>query len=213
MANKYYIEGSIDLEYDRKNNLEIKKEGFIPNEEYNCYIVEDYGAFMANTNEKEDINNSYYNDYKDDGYELVLGPSSNDDYKYGIFCKNYEDIAMVEKDDSIDFDKLIKNINVNEIIDKIVGQDDAINTIVSNIYANQLIINTNDQDLIQTEKVSILVDGPTGTRKTAIMKEIAKEYIKDFIKDAKKEIEKELKDLNKEKILKKQKIKQLMNSK
>ncbi len=168
---------------------------------------------MANTNDTEDINNSYYNDYKDDGYELVLVLSNNDDYKYGIFCKNYEKITMVEKDDSIDFDKLIKNINVNEIIDKIVGQDDAINTIVSNTYANQLIINTNNPDLIQTEKVSILVDGPTGTRKTAIMKEIAKEYIKDFIKDAKKEIEKELKDLNKEKILKKQKIKQLMNSK
>ena len=177
---KYYIPGSMDLEYDRKNNKEIKKEGFIPNEEYNCYIVDDYGAFMSNTNEKEDINNSYYNDYKEDGYILVLGPSSDDEYKYGIFCKNYEDIASIEKINYTDFNKLVKNINVNEIIDKIkrkiIGQDNAIEAIVSNIYANQLILNTNDPDLIQTEKVSILVDGPTGTGKTAIMKEIAKEF-------------------------------------
>lgn len=71
----------------------------------------------------------------------------------------------------------ILDINVNQIIgeikEKIVGQDEAVESVVSNIYANQRIIETGNKDLIATQKASILLDGPTGTGKTAILKEVA----------------------------------------
>ena len=67
--------------------------------------------------------------------------------------------------------------NINQIISdikgKIVGQDEAIEAVVANIYANQRIIETGNKDLIATQKTSILLDGPTGTGKTAIVKEVA----------------------------------------
>lgn len=71
----------------------------------------------------------------------------------------------------------MSNIDINEIIaqikDKIIGQDEAVEAVVSNIYANQRIIETGNHDLISTQKASILLDGPTGTGKTAIIKEVA----------------------------------------
>ena len=79
----------------------------------------------------------------------------------------------------------ISDIKVNSVIDKItnkiIGQDDAIKTLVSNIYHNQKLINfiseqeEIDPSLLDSSKVSILLDGETGTGKTAIEKEIAKE--------------------------------------
>lgn len=71
----------------------------------------------------------------------------------------------------------LSNTDINEVIrqikDKIIGQDEAIEAVVANIYANQRIIQTGNQDLISTQKASILLDGPTGTGKTAIIKEVA----------------------------------------
>lgn len=71
----------------------------------------------------------------------------------------------------------LSDVDVNEVIqqikNKIIGQDEAVEAVVSNIYANQKIIQTGNQDLISTQKASILLDGPTGTGKTAIIKEVA----------------------------------------
>ena len=74
-------------------------------------------------------------------------------------------------------------IDVNEIINdinsKIVGQESTVKTLVTNIYYNQLLIdslsNGKDVDLaeLDSRKVSILLDGSTGTGKTAILKDIA----------------------------------------
>lgn len=72
----------------------------------------------------------------------------------------------------------IKKI-IDEISDKIVGQDEAIKTLVSNIYFNQVLIDTLskngdiDESELDSRKISILLDGSTGTGKTAIAKEIA----------------------------------------
>ncbi len=75
------------------------------------------------------------------------------------------------------------NIDVNKIINdislKIVGQEEAITTLVNNIYYNQLLIDKLseeyyiDNSILDSSKVSILLDGSTGTGKTAIIKEIA----------------------------------------
>ena len=81
----------------------------------------------------------------------------------------------------------IKNISVKHVIEsiskRIVGQNEAIKTLVTNIYFNQLLIESlsdlND-DIISNEldsrKVAILLDGTTGTGKTAIIKEISNRF-------------------------------------
>lgn len=74
----------------------------------------------------------------------------------------------------------LSNIDINEIINqtkgKIIGQNETIEAVVSNIYANQRIIETGNKDLISTQKAAILLDGPTGTGKTAIIKEVADKF-------------------------------------
>lgn len=72
----------------------------------------------------------------------------------------------------------IDDINPDEIIkkikEKVIAQDSTVDTIVRNIYNNQLVINSDDDELINNQKSNVLLDGPTGTGKTLIMKEVAK---------------------------------------
>ncbi len=58
---------------------------------------------------------------------------------------------------------------------KVIAQDNTVDTIVNNIYNNQMIIDSNDPDIISTSKVNIFMDGPTGTGKTLIVKSTANE--------------------------------------
>lgn len=62
---------------------------------------------------------------------------------------------------------------IKEIKRKFVAQEDVVESIVSNIYINQMLVNSGDRDLISTSKSAILLDGPTGTGKTAILNEVA----------------------------------------
>ena len=103
-----------------------------------------------------------------------------------ISIESIEDIVSI----NIDFTKekvknedqnkttQIDDINPNEIIkkikEKVVAQDKTVDTIVRNVYNNQLVINSDDEDLINNQKSNVLLDGPTGTGKTLIMKEVAK---------------------------------------
>ena len=62
---------------------------------------------------------------------------------------------------------------IQEIKRKFVAQEDVVESIVSNIYINQMLVKSGDKDLISTSKSAILLDGPTGTGKTAILNEVA----------------------------------------
>lgn len=72
----------------------------------------------------------------------------------------------------IDMSKFEPNEVASKIKQKVIGQDIAVDTILYNIYHNQKLLESGDKDL-QSSKVNILIDGPTGTGKTFILKEVA----------------------------------------
>ena len=91
------------------------------------------------------------------------------------------------KDNNQESEKLNKdNIDIISIIDevssKIVGQDEAIKSLVTNIYYNQVLIDelsksvNIDEAELDSRKVNILIDGSTGTGKTAIAKAVAAKF-------------------------------------
>lgn len=72
---------------------------------------------------------------------------------------------------------------IEDISSKIVGQEEAIKTIITNLYFNQvlideLVMDDGEIDLaeLDSRKVTILLDGSTGTGKTAILKEVADKF-------------------------------------
>lgn len=93
------------------------------------------------------------------------------------------DLKKSDKDNNKPSD-FFKKIDINKIINdiskKVVGQERAIKSLVCNIYYNQLLIDeysSNKNDLLELDsrKVTILLDGTTGTGKTQILKYIEKE--------------------------------------
>ncbi len=98
---------------------------------------------------------------------------------------NYNTVNKDSKKDSkesssdiiseIDMSKFQPDEIIRNIKQKVVAQDNTVETIVNNIYNNQLIVDTKDADMISTSKVNIFMDGPTGTGKTLIVKSAAQE--------------------------------------
>lgn len=64
---------------------------------------------------------------------------------------------------------------ISEIKKRVIAQDEAVESIVNNIYTNQKIIDSGNPDFIEAGKVNILLDGPTGTGKTLIVEQAAKQ--------------------------------------
>ena len=86
-----------------------------------------------------------------------------------------EGSGQEEQPYEIDMSKINPKEVVERIKKKVVAQDPTVESIVYNIYNNQRIFDTKDDDLISASKSSILMDGPTGTGKTLIVKQVAKE--------------------------------------
>ena len=91
----------------------------------------------------------------------------------------------LDKEEIVD-DELVLSYtddNVDDIIhyisNRIVGQEDAIRTLLSNIFYNQVLVDEIKQSEefdfteLESRKVSILLDGSTGTGKSAIINDIA----------------------------------------
>lgn len=103
MASKVVLShGEYTLEPMNNNELaeendNMRKAGFVPNSDLDCYIVEDYGAFMGNVEGNVEQANGlgeFWQEYIDKGYELVLGPPAPPlKDGYGVFCKNYLELV------------------------------------------------------------------------------------------------------------------------
>lgn len=85
------------------NKIMERKLGFIVDLENDCYIKENYGAYMGTlpTTNKLIIQNylqlQYYQNLINKGYKIILGPPAIDSTNYkslegtGLYCQNYEE--------------------------------------------------------------------------------------------------------------------------
>ncbi len=119
--------------------------------------------------------NNYTCRSEDDIMKMLFGESVLRKEDFNIKLNKENQSQIKEQPNSLK--KNLSSIDVNQVIrqvkNKIVGQDTVIESVALNIYANQRLIDLGNKDLLATQKTSILLDGPTGTGKTAIMKEIA----------------------------------------
>ena len=161
-------------------------EVLLKQDENNYYLVEE----LINNKDEEDIDDidlnealKYYNNYKEEKFNNnqlpfiavilnTLAPSEEEELE-----EEEEDIKEKESPASR-IKKLDKKKIISDISKKIVGQENAIKTLVTNIcFIQDLIdyveLNDEDPNELDSRKPAILLDGSTGTGKTAIAKEIA----------------------------------------
>jgi len=157
------------LDYSKKFSTQTsERNSEVPRKEKNGYP----GTYMGSLN-KELLQNVKEN-VKDRQKFEAIKQRSLDMHKIG---RDYE----YKEEPDVDLEKQPTNItdaiNVNEMIDqikrKLIGQEEAVTSVVSNIYANQKIVETGNKGLISTQKSAILLDGTTGTGKTALIKEVS----------------------------------------
>lgn len=148
---------------------------------------------LSKPNKRDNDDNEKNEEERDLDFEISFFPlNSYDntmpdfDYQKALMDNKIKEVKeKVKQEESKEKKKEPKSYkNVNELIEKIsrkiVGQDNAIKTLVSNIVYNQVLIDDvlekdgNNPSRLDSSKVSILLDGETGTGKTAIEKEIAK---------------------------------------
>lgn len=79
-----------------------------------------------------------------------------------------------EKQKAFDINEIDPEAVIEKIRSKVIAQDSTVETVVRAIYNNQVTIESQNDDLISSQKDNIILDGPTGTGKTLIMKEVAR---------------------------------------
>lgn len=168
-------------------------EHFISQLDLNFNLSEDKSLlFLEYLFRKFDVCNSLeIKDGNKDSFTIGIKFNNNID---GIHLRDIDFLKSVLEYYDTDYDisenednlSQLEDIDVNEIIADIkscvIGQDRAVDTIVNNIYNNQMIINSEDDNFIRTAKVNILLDGPTATGKSLILHQCAKHLSLPFYK-------------------------------
>ena len=154
-----------------KIKLKEKTSILVPN----VSIISVKNADNAVTPGALDICEMLYGSMEEEKVELEFAGKKDSEEKVEEEKENKEEENQEEsEEEQISIADLIKEIN-----NKIVGQEEAIKTLVTNIYYNQALIDSMidndrfDMSELDSRKVSILLDGSTGTGKTAILKEIS----------------------------------------
>ncbi len=144
---------------DYSSNIDEKLEKLV---DY-CTMI-DFNKIKIVNNYVEFVSN--YINSSEDKIEIV---------KEYYRTKIYNAIKELERELNPDF--IDKGSDILDIIenmkDKIKGQDKVIESLVPNIVLNQRIVETENLDLIRTQKVNILLDGSTGTGKTLMVNELS----------------------------------------
>lgn len=79
-----------------------------------------------------------------------------------------------EKKMEINVQEIDPDVVIEKIKEKVVAQDEVLEKVVRYIHRNQLIIETQTDEEIERKKGNLIIDGPTGTGKTYIMKQVAR---------------------------------------
>ena len=79
-----------------------------------------------------------------------------------------------EKKMEINIQEIDPEVVIDKIKEKVVAQDEVLETVVRYIHRNQMIIETQTDEEIERKKGNLIIDGPTGTGKTYIMKQVAR---------------------------------------
>lgn len=79
-----------------------------------------------------------------------------------------------EKKMEINIQAIDPDVVIDKIKEKVVAQDEIVEKVVRYIHRNQMIIETQTDEEIERKKGNLIIDGPTGTGKTYIMKQVAR---------------------------------------
>ena len=79
-----------------------------------------------------------------------------------------------EKKMEINVQDIDPDVVIDKIKEKVVAQDEVLEKVVRYIHRNQMIIETQTDEEIERKKGNLIIDGPTGTGKTYIMKQVAR---------------------------------------
>ena len=118
------------------------------------------------------------------GSDLFLPATQKEktnDEKIKEEIEKLRNLIKVEEEKKLEEKRIDTKKVIYKTAKKIVGQEEAIRTLVNQIFNNQMIIHelskNGDLDITELDarKTSILLDGETGTGKTAIIKDICKQ--------------------------------------
>ncbi len=126
-------------------NDKMKYNGFIPQYDLDCYVVQGYGAFMGitNVNSIDELLEKYYVFYKEyisKGYNLLIGPAPYvaPQHSRGIFCENYLDILIKNEPNKIAILNSAKKL-INDTINESINREEIEQYLVSDLHKNVLI--------------------------------------------------------------------------
>ncbi len=138
---------------------------------FNSNVNSEYTFLSEELNDVIKNNNNYanYQEIRNNKIKNTSRYYKNIDNKL-ILIKDKKLIEYIESKNKLDIDKMYK-----EIKKTIISQDEQIKEILSTLYKNNIIVNSNmDNDLINKLKENILVYGSSGSGKTEIIKIISK---------------------------------------
>lgn len=153
---------------ESKNQLENKLNPieFVNNCEIGYYEIDK--EFYDGIN----LNTYYFFKQVNDSIDVIKDFQEENDVVYE-FYKTFCDFKLVP---DYNIEEVINNAK-NKINEKVLGQDEPINRILSKIYHNQIFFETNLDTLdMKNNKSNILLMGPFGTGKTTI-KEVLKKSL------------------------------------
>lgn len=93
--NNELVLEAMTVEELKEHNKEMEENGYIPNYELDCYIVDEYGAWMGYIKGIEEFE-QHFGHFMEKGYDLIIKPvkSKGHSTKYNVFCRNYHTIYI-----------------------------------------------------------------------------------------------------------------------
>lgn len=176
IEDEKYIDKTVVL-VEREDSFDLKNIRMIEDfDDQDKYLRSLYHLEAENLLKEFIFNLVEYLEYEDTFLKDMPASESRSPLvrKYNEYSKKNEE----KKKDAQEEVNTTSENNTIQIIDKvkskIISQDYVIKKLIPIIMANSRLVNYGDKDLLQTGKKNILLIGPTGVGKTAIITEVSK---------------------------------------